>query len=379
MNTINPVRLNLNLKSEPQSPVVQPTSPVSTTFKGVIGDKVVKQIANKEAVTVASILALVGGMLGLSKDKVADVMESLVAKVKGLMGENAELEKQNLELKKTLVNTKGERDIALKEVESLNAVKDSVIEHYKSTISEKDAKIAELQKYEAMARIKSLDDTETVMPDQAIAVLKEIAANDEAAHNSLFSYIMSGKGQEEFLKQIERNEILLKARKDRVTEIPEVKKEIDAVLEDGCRVLGYDSYNTACEMLGRTLAINPKGAYLNSPALYKQVKENAEALINPLRQESYYYNTSVDKAMKESLEFQKRVEDTVRKLEQAGWEYESEVLNGASAFQSYKTFVNRKEGHIRDYSLSDLSAGFLGVFRLKDLEGNLLINYSKMK
>ena len=69
MNTINPVRLNLNLKNEPQSPVVQPTSPVSTTFKGVIGDKVVKQIANKEAVTAASILALVGGMLGLSKDK----------------------------------------------------------------------------------------------------------------------------------------------------------------------------------------------------------------------------------------------------------------------------------------------------------------------
>ena len=54
--------------------------------------------------------------------------------------------------------------------------------------------------------------------------------------------------QEEFLKQMERNQILAKARADKISEIPEVKKALEDA-SSGTRGLGYDSYSVACYIL----------------------------------------------------------------------------------------------------------------------------------
>ena len=73
MNTINSIRPYVTVKNNQQTPNTQPTQPQAPAFKGAIGQKVVQDITAKKAVTAAGILAMVGGMIGLSKEKVSDV------------------------------------------------------------------------------------------------------------------------------------------------------------------------------------------------------------------------------------------------------------------------------------------------------------------
>ena len=112
MNTINPVRPYVTMKNNPQTPNTQPTQPQAPAFKGVIGDKVVKQIAAKEAVTVAGIVALAAGMIGLNKDKVSDMVESFVNRIKGLQTENESLTQQ---LKQEKTRAAQEKEAAMRE------------------------------------------------------------------------------------------------------------------------------------------------------------------------------------------------------------------------------------------------------------------------
>ena len=75
MNTITPVQAKVNLYNNQQ--IISKKQSHNPTFKGALGDKVVKQLVNKEKLTVAGILALTAGVIGLNKEKVSDVIESL--------------------------------------------------------------------------------------------------------------------------------------------------------------------------------------------------------------------------------------------------------------------------------------------------------------
>ena len=66
----------------------------SPSFKGVTGEKaleVILKTSTKEKnvgkATIASLLALVVGMIGLNKEKVADVFETFSNKIKNLVSE----------------------------------------------------------------------------------------------------------------------------------------------------------------------------------------------------------------------------------------------------------------------------------------------------
>lgn len=354
----------------------------SPSFKGVTGEKaleVILKTSTKEKnvgkATVASLLALVGGVIGLNKEKVADVFEEFANKIQSLMGKNKELESQNLELEKNLTKTRSEKDMVKEKLENIQLV----LQQNAAAAAQKDAKIAELQKYEAMAKVKSIDEIDTVTPERFIATLQEIEEHNDAAYKSLFDYLMTGKGQEEFLAQMGRNEILLKGRKDGIDNIPEVKDALAKTKESvGLSNLGNDSYYSACTMLGNVLSVQPKASYIQSRAIYFQVKANAEALIEPIMDKRYTYSDSVEKEMEKALAFRKTISNEIISAKSKyGFEYVSETTVDNSTNNSYVTFKNN-DGNFVDYSLNSIYAGFWAEARIKTPEGEIINDYSRI-
>ena len=93
MNTINPVRPYVSLRNNPQ-PTTNPV-PQAPAFKGALGNEVVKKIATKKNITVTGILAMATGLFSLSKNKVNDIIESLVDRINDLQDLNEMLDKEN--------------------------------------------------------------------------------------------------------------------------------------------------------------------------------------------------------------------------------------------------------------------------------------------
>lgn len=351
MNTINPVRPYMTMKNDPQSPVTQPTQPQAPAFKGVIGQKVVQDITAKKAVTAAGILAMVGGMIGLSKEKVSDVMEELVGTVKGLMGKNEELEKQNLELKKTLINTKSEKDLLQRQVnynEDVITTYTNEIAQKNDIITEKDAKIAELQKYEAMAKVKSVEEIDTILPEQFLELLQEAKDAEPEAEASLLNYMLNGVGQEKFLEQLERSNKILKAREDRITNIQEMQE----AYENLKLPLGYSSVNVVQTLAEHVLKNNEQGAMVNYPPVKKVIIDNLEALTQPMKKDDYYY--------KSTAEIIKQVEDYYANLElnksailKEGYQFVGRKVNKNG--RPYYSFYHNQENKKYDIYLGDLA------------------------
>ena len=99
MNTINPVRPYVSLRNNPQPTTEQTTQ--APAFKGALGDKVVKELANKKTLTAAGIVAMAASLIGLSKDKVNDIVDSLVDRIYGLQNKNDALTKELQETKES--------------------------------------------------------------------------------------------------------------------------------------------------------------------------------------------------------------------------------------------------------------------------------------
>ena len=374
MNTITPIRMNPNLQDRQKQVTNKQSS--NPAFKGAIGNKVVEQLVNKKEVTVAGVLALTAGVVGLNKDKVADVVESLVDKVNKLLYERdlLKIEKENLNDK--LIDSQNARENTRVEGNKFLDYANGIIENQKKDIEQKDAKIAKLQKYEAMAKVKSVEEIGLVMPDEAIATLKEAGAKNKEAHASLMNYLLTGKGQEEFLAQMERNATLYKANREGILNIPEVNAELRKKQYSFLPAVGNDSYSVACKMLYNCLTVQPKAGYIKSPAIREQIKTNAEALINPMKQERVNYGTSVKTEIESSLKFHEGLEDAMKGAEEQGLEYVSETNDGVSATQSYRTF--KKDGNLYDYSLKDLVRGYKGCARVKTPDGEILYDNSNI-
>ena len=94
MNTINTIRHNMTIRNSSQTPINQQAQTQIPAFRGALGDKVVKEIANKKALTTTGIVAMAAGLIGLSKDKVNDIVDSLVDRIYGLQNKNDALVKE---------------------------------------------------------------------------------------------------------------------------------------------------------------------------------------------------------------------------------------------------------------------------------------------
>lgn len=354
-------------------------------FQGALEEQFLKEaIAKKSLPAVETIMNKISAFMGLSAVKTKGMFEALLKALNDSLSENAILNQKIAELNKKISNDEiAYRAEFAKNERELRDGFSKTLEQKNALIAEKDAKIAELQKYEGMAGVKSIEEIGVIMPDRAIEMIEEIKANNESAHKSLFEYIMTGKGQEEFLKQIARNEYLVKARKDGIEKIPSVSTAIEQAANDGIRVLGFFSYETACEMLGNCLKTFANGDYIQVPAIYRQVRDNANSLLLPLlKQDDHYPYKTVEKEMQDAIKFQNGIKDAKLALAQKGYNYLSETRLGVSPNESFMTFVDNNDGITRDYSLQTLSQGynsFLGMYRLRDAKGNIIRDDSNIK
>ena len=78
-----------------------------------------------------------------------------------------------------------------------------------------------------MAKVKSIEELDVIMPKTAILTAQEeMKEHSEEARESMLNYLLTGKGQEAVLAQTERNNILMKAMQDGITQLPEVNEAI---------------------------------------------------------------------------------------------------------------------------------------------------------
>ena len=314
-------------------------------FTGLIGDKFVGKLAEQGEVTVADIMKEAKGTFGLNSGKVQDILESFVESISSLVRRNKALE-QNL-------NKAEERIAEIPSLETAAATRaaDEQIQRFSSIISGKDATIAakekELQestellaKYKPVVAVKSVEEIGTVMPERALEVFKEMVEHKAAANKSMFDFLMTGKGQEEALEQIERNNILMRAHTDGIMGIPAIRDQYNIIsVDNGVSYTRGDIFTI--NLIGRALKSDPKGEYIASPVIRAQVKKNAMAILTPMADERSSY-TGI-KAVESELD---RELDSVAKFHDG---FKKGLAKQKKNYEHYYSFdyeINRVENDV---------------------------------
>ena len=271
-------------------------------FTGNLGDKFVRQVINGTDIDPKAILSEAKGTFGLKSEKVEDIMESFIGKVKELFSDNMKLQGKLNDAERKIYNFPDEKQQAINETTTrLQRDFQQVIAGKNQELAAKDKEIAkvkeEFAKYEPVVKIKSVEELDTILPDEAAKILDEMVAHRIEARKSMFDFLMTGKGQEEAFAQIERNNQIQKARQDGMFNIPELKTKLNTITQQENLYTSSDTYFTI-QMIQKALVGHPQGAYLNSRVIEEQVKNNAMAILTPMA-DNRYYNTNIQSIEKE--------------------------------------------------------------------------------
>lgn len=288
-------------------------------FTGNLGDKFVNQILNGSTVKPNDVIKEMKGTFGIKTDKAEDIMESFIGKVKQLFKDKNSLTmKVNEQERKINAFPDEKRDAVWDAEAKVRESFQSVIKSKNEEVAAKDRELADmkskLEKYQQVVKVKSVEEIDTIMPDKAIELIDEMIKNKIPSRKSMADFLLSGKGQEDALAQLERNNMLMKARRDGITEISEVKAKIDNDMHNSGIWFNNDSYFTL-NMIGDALKGCSKGGYLKSPVIKKQVKENAMAILTPMANERYYNESvgALSKKLDETLDYVVKYHDGIAK------------------------------------------------------------------
>lgn len=267
----------------------------NVNFTGNLGDKFVRQIMQGADVDPKAVISEAKGTFGLKSEKVEDIMESFIGKMKELFSEKMDLSRRLSESERQIQAFPEEKSRAVRDAEyrvSKNC--GEVIAQKDKVIARKNREIADMktqvEKYRQVVKLKSVEELDTIMPDKVVEILDEMVKNQIPARASMFDFLMSGKGQEEALKQIERNNQIQKARRDGILNIPDLASKLnDANL--GLGIYTTKDSDFTIIMIEDALLSHKNGAYITSPVIKSQVKDNAMALLTPMAEENIGYNS----------------------------------------------------------------------------------------
>lgn len=269
-------------------------------FRGALGEKFVREITvNQRTVSANELLqASKGKLMGLDSGKVVDIFEAFSS---SLVRETRE----KLSLKERIESFKKELPERIQEAikhteESIFSSVRPVLENKDKEIAKRDRIIAELKQYEAMAKVKSIEELDVVMPETAIATAQAMKEHAKEAQESMLTYLLTGKGQEAVLEQTERSNILTKAMADGVTKLPEVSEATND--------LRFAEPLYFLTSLMETALRDDRGAVVVVPAIKAQIKTNITGLLAP-HYSSRFSNTT-EKGVSENLD--RRLEDLVQ-------------------------------------------------------------------
>ncbi len=256
----------------------------SVAFTGIRGDKIVSDLAKFEDVKLADVMKDLKGAFGLKTDKVEDVIESLLAAVKAGFNKEAVTAEELKVTKSSLERAEQKAKDAQEDIADLKEVFSGTIKAKTVALKEKEAELKKAQefadKFKPMSTVKSVDELGAIMPNEAIKVANEFKESKSKAAQSMMDFLLTGKGQEEFLSQLERNNIISKARRDGLADIPEVDEALKHVYTD-------ISHNFILDVIKNSLKTCSKGDYVLSNAMSEQIKKNAAAILLPNVDERY--------------------------------------------------------------------------------------------
>ena len=265
-------------------------------FQGNLGNKFVNDIIRGADVQPDVLIKEMKGTFGIKTEKAEDILESFIGKVKELFNDKMSLTNKINEQERKINAFPNEKRDAIWDAEA--KVRESfqnIIKSKNEEVAAKDKEVkdmkAQLEKYQQVVKVKSVEEIDTIMPDKAIELIDEMIKNKIPSRKSMADFLLTGKGQEDALAQLERNNMVMKAHRDGITEIPEVKAKIDNDMRHSGVWFSNDSYYTL-NMIEDALKGCSKGGYLKSPVIKKQIKENAMAILTPMANEKYY-NESV--------------------------------------------------------------------------------------
>ena len=195
-------------------------------FTGALGDKFVREI---ETVVTPDIMKELKGTFGLKTEKVEDVIGTFVEAMRDMIDKRKLLSVELKSAKAKIAEFPKQKDDAVRARES------ELINSWTKTIQAKNEEVsaakaetkeakAALEKYKPVVAVKPVEEMVSIMPDKALEILNEMVEHKAAANKSMFEFLMTGKGQEEALAQIERNNMLKKASEDGIFNIQSISK-----------------------------------------------------------------------------------------------------------------------------------------------------------
>ncbi len=335
-----------------QNPNIKSSKPQNNiNFTGNLGDKFVRQIIQGENVDSKKIISEVKGTFSLSSNKVEDVIESFIEKLRELSGENGKLHSRNSDLSDAL--NKAEEKISISQIEKNHAVSDARNKaryQYQQMLDEKDAEIAkmkkEIAKYEPAYKVRSIDEIGTILPDDVLKIMEEMKENNVNAISSMFDFLMTGTGQQDAIKQIERNSMLLKANGDGMFNIDDLKEGRVNLLHKN-NIYPTSNAGFAIRLIEQALIGSEKGQYIASPVIAKQVKDNAMAILTPL-EDKRSWNTnlesikkSLDEVIENAISFHKNFPEGIKNLKSRSADSGLEIVR--KDFDMQNSYVLFKE------------------------------------
>lgn len=349
-------------------------------FTGVRGDEVVRKIVSGADVRPDELIKEMKGTFGIKKDVAEDIMESLIGKIKGLFDSNMALERKGVDADRKISSLASENNAAnnrISYLESRVETQNSALADRNQTIAENKKEIeklnAELTKYGSVMKIKSLEEVGAVTLEEAFKVMDDIVAHKNAAMKSVHDFLMTGKGQEEALAQIERNNILGKAELDGLGSSKEYIDKINESARSGVPIPGGLPLWFAQRMVQDVIEASPKSANYHSKAIAEQVKTNAMAILDPLTSSKWSNTTSatISKGIEDIIQGAKDnqyyLKRGIERLKENNPEYDVVLKEVPYDFRESKAYLTEKANPTNEvngcqwnfYNLVDLGKRFV--------------------
>ena len=305
-------KVSLNYYQNYQTPISKSQNVAFTGSDNV--DGYVQQIKDGKFPDKDDLLSAMHGRMNYRSDAVESVvpvlLESAEKSAKEIRDLNIQLGQvnQDLEAEKQKV-----KNVEAKMAED-SRIYTSRLSAKDKTLAEMSAKLAEqekrLKKYEYMYPVKSINELDTVLPEEAIQVLNDMIEHRSNAASSLVEYLRDGKGAVEFINQLNRFTKVLKAKDEGVWDDPQVQKVIREAEKKQTLISEQNQVYFIRKMIENALKTCENPSFLYNATAREQVKKNALSLLALVSEDNNLSNLGLkasgeilDKKLKEIADF----------------------------------------------------------------------------
>ena len=349
------MNINVSYNNYNQNAITQ-----KPAFKGVIGDKLVKEIVKAEdTIELKSMMNEVKGIMGPNKSKVTDVVESFVGKIKELQEVLPSKDKKMRELQIEMNNIPSETTVNYKKTEEVYEQYSEQRAQMKDRANDVENRLKFAQKeaelYEPMKEVKSIEDLDIIMPEKLKEIIDETNENKNKSAGSMLNFLMNNGNGKDALAQVNRFKLLTKSFRDGMFRIPEISEHADNKYAPAGDVI-----DATINLISMALKGSPKGIYLESNSTKTNVKNKALSFLKPLYEDYEYYDeafltTKLNKTLDNATDFHRNFQKGKSFLIKNNADSEMfDVSGGYDTAKSYLEFID-DNGKSKKLSYNEVS------------------------